>query len=60
MKVLGTILNMPKNTSRLGKNGMKITTISALIYKSKLALWCILESSFLLPAMLLVYIGKKG
>ena len=29
---------MPKNTSRLGKNGMKITTISALIYESKLAL----------------------
>jgi hypothetical protein len=29
---------MPKNTARLGKNGMKITTISALIYESKLAL----------------------
>jgi len=24
---------MPKNTARLGKNGMKITTISPLIYK---------------------------
>ena len=29
---------MPKNTARLGKNGMKITTISALISESKLAL----------------------
>ena len=29
---------MPKNTARLGKNGMKITTISPLIYESKLAL----------------------
>ena len=31
---------MPKNTARLGKNGMKITTIiSALIYESKLGLF---------------------
>jgi len=29
---------MPKNTARLGKNGMKITTISPLISESKLAL----------------------
>ena len=45
---------MPKNTARLGKNGMKITTISALIYESKLALY----NSFLLATTLL-FLGNS-
>ena len=60
MQVLGTILNMPKNTSRLGKNGMKITTISALIYESKLALQGDLNFYSQIPNSCPVELPKKS
>jgi hypothetical protein len=49
---------MPKNTARLGKNGMKITTISPLTYESKLALSQ--SSSFIPPPPLENQLTKEA